>query len=54
MVTIAGLGALGGILGAFAVVLDKLKGSFIKGAAVLGVLSLALWGVSAAMSESLS
>lgn len=45
-----GMVALAGLV-ASAVVLDKLKGSIIKGAAVLGVLSLAVWGVSAAMSE---
>ena len=45
-----GMVALAGLV-ASAVVLDKLKGSIIRGAAVLGVLSLAVWGVSAAMSE---
>jgi hypothetical protein len=45
-----GLVALGGLVLA-AIGLDKVKGSILKGAAVMGVLGLSLWGISAAMKE---
>jgi hypothetical protein len=45
-----GLAVLAGLV-ATAVLLDKVKGSVIKGALVLGGLGLVLWGVSAAFKE---
>jgi hypothetical protein len=45
-----GLVALGGLVLA-AIGLDKVKGSILKGAASLGVLGLAIWGISAAFKE---
>ena len=45
-----GLVVLGGLV-ASAVLLDKVKGSVIKGAAILGLLALATWGISAAFKE---